>query len=182
MAIFHNAARLPKVAGPYLTNFTFPADESHRFAREIYGLWRQTTKPITMTSKMTDLPVKELMSRDLVVIRPGETLVELERLFLAYNIHHLPVVDASGKLCGLVSKTDMYKARAEGGDTATVEDIMTKQVATAVPDTPLREVADVFLSNILHAMPIVDHGELLGLVTAQDVLRYCLNERKLLEE
>jgi len=135
-----------------------------------------------MTSKMTDLPVKELMSRDLVVIRPGDTLAEMERLFLAYNIHHLPVVDAGGKLCGLVSKTDMYKARAEAADMVKVEGIMTKQVATAVPDTPLNEVADVFLGNILHAMPIVDNGELLGLVTAQDVLRYCLKEQKLLEE
>lgn len=135
-----------------------------------------------MTSKMTELPVKELMSRDLVVVRPGDTLAEMERLFLAYNIHHLPVVDDSRKLCGLVSKTDMYKARAEAADAVKVEDIMTKQVATAVPDTPLREVADVFLSNILHAMPIVDKDELLGLVTAQDVLRYCLKEQKLLEE
>jgi CBS domain-containing membrane protein len=133
-------------------------------------------------TKTMNIAVEELMSRELVVVKPTDTTKEVERLFLAYNIHHLPVVDDAGKLQGLISKTDLYKAKAKPEGAVQVTDIMTHQVATAAPGTPLREVAEIFLSNIMHAMPVVDEGELIGLVTAQDVLRYCLVEQRLLEE
>ena len=132
--------------------------------------------------KVINIPVKELMSRDLVIVKPKDTLKEVDRLFMAYNIHHLPVVGEEGKLLGLLSKNDLYRVRGNAKDDTEVGTMMSKSLATAAPDTPLREVAEVFLSNIMHAMPIVDRGELIGLVTAQDVLRYCIEEQKLLEE
>jgi len=132
-------------------------------------------------TKSIDIPVREIMSRELVVVQPTDALSKVEQMFMAYNIHHLPVVNENGDLQGVISKYDLHQAPASGA-ASTVADIMTRQLATASPDTSLREVGEVFLGNILHAMPIVDKGELIGLVTAQDVLRYCLTENKLIKE
>ena len=59
---------------------------------------------------------------------------------------------------------------------------MTRQLATTTPDTPVHEVATVFLSNIMHALPVVDGDTLVGIITTQDLLRYLLEQRKQLTE
>lgn len=136
--------------------------------------------------KTIQAPVSNIMSRELVVIKPEDNLRQVDQLFMAYNIHHLPVVDEDGKLCGLITRNDYARAGHLLGhfqlsyDQVLVKNLMSQQLATAAPDTPISEVAQVFLSNVMHALPIVEKGELLGLVTTHDLLRYLLEERKLL--
>lgn len=138
--------------------------------------------------KSISIPVRELMSRDLVVLQPDDTLQKVEQSFRAYNIHHIPVVDESGQLKGLVTRSDFSRANhllahfRQDFKSVLVKDIMTRQLATITPDQPVQSVAEVFLTNIMHAMPVVDGGMLVGIITTQDLLRYLLEQRKQLTE
>ncbi len=128
------------------------------------------------------------MSRDLVVVKPGDSLEQVEQCFRAYNIHHLPVVDEQGHLAGLITRSDFSRANhllahfRQDFKSVLVKEMMTRQLATATPDTPMHKIAEVFLSNVMHAMPIVDGNNLVGIVTTQDLLKYLLEERKRLTE
>ncbi|MEQ8702462.1 MAG: CBS domain-containing protein [Phaeodactylibacter sp.] len=138
--------------------------------------------------KSIPIPVSELMSRDLVVLQPEDSLQEVEQCFRAYNIHHIPVIGESGQLRGLVTRSDFSRAShllvhfRQDFKEVLVRDIMTQQLATTTPDTQVHHVAEVFLSNIMHAMPVVDGDTLVGIITTQDLLRYLLEERKQLTE
>ncbi|MCB0571256.1 MAG: CBS domain-containing protein [Phaeodactylibacter sp.] len=139
--------------------------------------------------KVQSIPVSEVMSRDLLIIRKDEMLGRVNEIFRAYNIHHLPVVDAHGQLCGIISKADQLRANHLIGlynqafhEEVTAQDIMTRQVATIGPDEPLQKAADVFLSNIFHALPVVDRGQLIGIITTHDLLRFSYSEELLLDD
>ena len=139
-------------------------------------------------NKPIPIPVSELMSRDLVVVKPADSLEQVEQCFRAYNIHHLPVVDENGQLVGLITRSDFSRANhllahfRQDFKSVLVEEMMTRQLATATPETPVHQIAEVFLSNVMHAMPIVDGNNLVGIVTTQDLLKYLLEERKRLTE
>jgi acetoin utilization protein AcuB len=128
------------------------------------------------------------MSRDLLIIRKDEKLGRVEEIFMAYNIHHLPVVDEDDQLCGIISQTDQVrmaeliaKRGPEALEEAKAGDIMTAQVATIGPNESLHKAAEMFLSNVFHAMPVVDRQQLIGIITTHDILRFCFNDDLLLE-
>jgi acetoin utilization protein AcuB len=99
------------------------------------------------------------------------------------RFRHVPVLDHSQKLVGILSDRDLL-CEAAGLGTAhspskPVEDasrligeIMTTRVLTASPDTEIRQIARVLFDNHIGTMPIVDEGEyLIGLITRSDILR-----------
>ncbi len=135
------------------------------------------------------VPVREVMSRDLVIVNEDDNLSRVNDIFQAYNIHHLPVVNEEGKLCGIISKSDQSRADHLIGlynqnlyEELTAADVMTRQVATIGPDETLEQVAEAFLANVFHALPVVDRGNLVGIITTHDLVRFCFTDELLLEE
>lgn len=142
------------------------------------------SKAIKAMIKPIPIAVRQLMSRDLVVARPEDPIEKADQIFMSYNIHHLPIVDKDGQLQGLVTKSDyarlsrllsLFKPAYEQ---VRMSDIMTRKLATIGPDEEVTEAAKVFQSNILHALPVVDSGQLVGLITTHDLLGFLLEERK----
>jgi CBS domain-containing protein len=139
--------------------------------------------------KATAIPIREVMSRDLIVVQKDDKLRRINEIFQAYNLHHLPVVDEVGNLCGIISKADQSRADHLIGlynqtlyDEVTAVDVMTKHVATIGPDETLDKAAGVFMSNVFHALPVVDRGTLVGIITTHDLLRFSFNDELLLED
>lgn len=150
-----------------------------------------------MVNKAVQIPVTEVMSRELYVVRPEDTLERVNEVFRAKAIHHIPVINTEGKLCGIVSKTDFLKVNhmlcifdvkkyseynLKLYKAVHVEEIMTKHVATLAPTDALTVAAGIFSENLFHALPVVDKGNLVGIVTTQDLLGYCFSEQALLED
>lgn len=137
------------------------------------------------------IPVAEIMTRDLLIVEPDDTLEKVRDIFQSNRVHHVPVVDKSGKLVGIISKSDFnrvnhiltltdvekykdYNDMLYRSLTATA--IMTKQVATVTPEDPLEVVADFFRENLFHAVPVVNRDFLVGIVTTHDLINYCCSE------
>jgi CBS domain-containing protein len=118
--------------------------------------------------------VPAIMTTEVVTLTPEDTLGDARAIFLQKHIHHLPVLEGK-KLVGMVTSWDIFKLgkSAEEYSGIKLKDVMTKKLATLDPGQHIGAVAEVLLRHLFHAVPIVnDEGELLGIVTSTDLIRY----------
>lgn len=133
-------------------------------------------------------PVSKFMTRKLVTVVPGDKMAVVKEIFDNQRIHHIPVVRYR-TLVGLISKTDLlhfvrgieatpYDQLVEKGrlQNFTVEDIMTKGIATLESTARLNVALQLFSENLFHAIPIVDNDELVGMITTFDIIKLLVEE------
>jgi len=126
------------------------------------------------------LLVREIMSRPVFTVRSTDTLREAWELMRDQRIRHLPVVDESGRLVGIVTDRDLRGASPSKlifheKDLALLEapisTVMSQDVETAHPLDPIEETALTLVKKKIGALPVVDTGNLVGIVTTTDLLR-----------
>lgn len=123
-----------------------------------------------------DTAIKEIMTRNLVTAHPSNSLGQIKGIFDRMEFHHLPIVEDGNKLIGIISQVDMDRFHdliQNNNLHATAEDILTKFPMSLDQDDTIGLAADIFLANKFHAIPVVEDGELLGLITTHDILKYC---------
>jgi CBS domain-containing protein len=115
------------------------------------------------------------MVRELVTVRPETDAYHAISLLLKHKISGMPVVDASGKLVGVISERDCLKTFVDSQyhnlPSALVKDLMSVQIETITPDTDVLKIAEIFLHGKFRRLPVVDKGQLVGQVSRRDVLR-----------
>jgi CBS domain-containing protein len=125
--------------------------------------------------------VRDLMSREVATLKRNDQLSVADDIMRLARIRHLPVLDDDeARLVGIVSQRDMFRgalARALGYgehgqrkvlDTLVVKEVMTTDVVTTSPETPLTEAARVMLERKIGALPVVEDGVLVGIITESD--------------
>ncbi len=118
--------------------------------------------------------LKQIMRRDPITAKDTERLGDVYRRMLAYKMRHRPVVHGD-RLVGVLSERDILEYRAkrdfdEDWWRATAGDAMHAPAQTAGPDDSLTEAAGRMATAKIGALPIVELGQLIGLVTVTDVL------------
>jgi CBS domain-containing protein/gamma-glutamyl:cysteine ligase YbdK (ATP-grasp superfamily) len=119
--------------------------------------------------------VGQFMSTDLFTVRP-EDLVDLAASVMDWrHVRHVPVEDDEGRLVGLVTHRDVLRLlvrglSGEGGGAVLVSDIMKSAPLTVTPATPTLEAVRLMRSRGVGCLPVVEHGVLVGIVTAKDFL------------
>ena len=149
---------------------------------------------------------QDVMVSPVVTVSENVTVQEVAKLLIDRRISAVPVVDAAGKLAGIVTESDLMRraeigterqyswwlsmladARTLAGDyvkshATSVKDIMTQSVKTAAPDTPLHEIAEIFEKNHIKRVPIVNrNGELVGIVSRSNIIQAVASVRPRLE-
>ncbi|MCB0587488.1 MAG: CBS domain-containing protein [Phaeodactylibacter sp.] len=134
--------------------------------------------------------VGQIMTTPVITVSPDDTMSKVQDIFRMNNIHHIPVVD-KGKVVGIISKADYFRLlhgftlfRTEKSNeyndaimrSLLVGEVMTKQVATLNPDDSLEMAAGFFRENLFHALPVVDKGRLIGIITTFDLITYAFSE------
>lgn len=132
-----------------------------------------------------EMVVRDVMSTNIKSVSPDVSMIEVEDHFKMYHFHHLPVL-SEGSLVGIISHTD-FLSISEGIalvrehvtfdeskilGKVTVARIMTRNPFTVPPETPLTEVAEVFSKEKFHAIPVMDKGELVGIISHHDINYY----------
>lgn len=117
------------------------------------------------------MEARDIMSKDVIVLTPDMDVQEAADLLVRYRIHGAPVVDANNMLVGMVSLVDLV-----GKPGGTVRDIMTPDPVVAMEDTPVEELAQLMLDEMVRRVPIVRGGQVVGIVSASDILRVYLDE------
>lgn len=139
--------------------------------------------------------IREIMTTNLVTVRPEAKAGQVEEIFENNSFHHLPVVSAGNKLEGIISREDFLKigyvlSLNTGGRTYSekeyevlrAKDFMTKYPVVLDPDDTIGLAADIFLANKFHALPIIEDNELQGMITTHDLLMYSFKSPIVSEE
>ncbi len=120
--------------------------------------------------KKSRLTTSQLMSSSVLSMRESDLISQVAREMTLAAVRHMPVVDAHNRLVGLASSHDIVAALERGGDPM-VRSIMTKQVVSVTPDTPAHEAVALMIERRIHALPVLDEGDVLvGIITATDFL------------
>ncbi|PWL38334.1 CBS domain-containing protein [Flagellimonas aquimarina] len=132
------------------------------------------------------VPVLEIMSRDLITLTTNDDLVTAEELFKKHNIRHIPVISGN-TIVGMLSYTDLLRISfadavdeyEERVDTMvynmfTISQVMARDVVSVPSHTTIKEVAQFLAKKEFHALPVVDDGKLVGIVTTTDLINYLL--------
>jgi len=119
-------------------------------------------------SRLHMITANELMTRSPIAIDATAPLTKALRLFASFDIRHLPVVDTSGSLIGMLSDRDVRDSKPDDA----VATIMSEPVLCAKTDTDLTTIIDAMIDNKIGAVPVVDAEHVLvGVVSYIDVLR-----------
>ena len=135
------------------------------------------------TEREPILHTYQLMSRDVLTLRPDATVEEAWRQLAARGIGQAPVLDKTLRLVGLVSVQDLLTViNVEDGQVRdilshSVADVMTSPVVSADPVTDIRRAARVLLDYRLSGLPVVnEQEELVGILSRSDILRALVND------
>jgi CBS domain-containing protein len=118
-------------------------------------------------------------------VGPTALLDEVASRFAELGIHHVPVVDAERHVIGILSETDLLRARqsrrtvmignslADTDDAPLVfaRDVMSRQVVSIPPTANFADALALQLDRQIHALPVVDQDRLVGMICSRDFLR-----------
>lgn len=136
----------------------------------------------------------DVMTRNVVSVKPDATILQAARLMLQHHISGLPVIDASGRLVGILSEGDFLRRR----ETATerrrsrwleflmgpgkmaseythshgnkVAEVMTAEVQTIGENTPLEEIVELMERRRIKRVPVVRGDQVIGIITRSNLM------------
>lgn len=127
--------------------------------------------------------VREIMMGSPVTLKPDDTLDLANDVISLGRIRHIPVVE-DGKLVGILSERDLMgaaashifglkqKSKSALLKSVLIKDVMKKRLITVKPETPIKEAAHLLAAKKIGCVPVISDGNLVGLVTTTDILRY----------
>lgn len=109
----------------------------------------------------------------LISVAPNSSVREALSLLAQHNIGALVVLNDTGALTGIFSERDVVRRLVDEGDLLMqpVENLMTAEVVTCVPQDDLMSVANVMTERRFRHLPVVEEGTLLGIISIGDVLK-----------
>jgi CBS-domain-containing membrane protein len=148
------------------------------------------------------MEAKDIMTAEVVTVAPDAAVRDIAALLLERRISATPVVDAAGKLLGIVSEGDLMRrqdigtaghrswwldlisspetraadyVRSHGVKAA---DVMTTDLVTVAEDTPIGKIAETLERNHIKRVPVVTGGKLVGVVSRADLLRALVAQKE----
>ena len=132
-------------------------------------------------------PIRHIMTTDVYTVNESDRLQDAVAIIRKNKIRHIPVMKGN-VVSGIISRTDIDRLtfgalfeNQEGADESVLDMLNIQQVMTSKPRTicsedSIRDVAKIFAKEEYHALPVVDNGELKGIVTTTDVITYMLEQ------
>jgi len=143
------------------------------------------------------LKAKDIMTKEVITVKPETTIEELARLLMTQHISGAPVVDDNGKIVGIVTENDLisknsrlhiptilrlFDAYIPLGTSkmesdirkmaaSTVEDICTKEIITVDEEASVEYIATIMTEKRIHILPVVREGKLVGIIGKKDMIK-----------
>lgn len=124
---------------------------------------------------LKSIQVSQHMSTDLFILDPEMDILRAVHLLIKSNYSGAPVVDAGGKLVGILTERDCMRVvmhseyhAMPGGP---VSDFMTADPQTVSPGDSVLNVAQAFINGRFHRYPVTEDGRLVGIISRRDVMR-----------
>ena len=144
------------------------------------------------------LTAKDIMTKDVVTVKPETSIEELSSLLVQNGISGVPVVDSSGALYGIVTENDLisrnkrlhiptvvsfldaaiylesskkFEQEVRRLAATKVGDICVRKVTTITEDTTVTDIATIMAEKKAHLLPVVKNGKIVGIVGKRDVVK-----------
>ncbi len=143
------------------------------------------------------LKAKDIMTKEVITVKPETTIEELARLLMKQQISGAPVVDDNGKIVGIVTENDLisknsrlhiptilrlFDAYIPLGTSkmesdirkmaaSTVEDICIKEIITVDEEASVEYIATIMTEKRIHILPVVREGKLVGIIGKKDLIK-----------
>ncbi len=121
-------------------------------------------------SEVTLFTAGDIMTTDVVSVRPDTTIQEAVDLFELRQISGLPVVDSQQRLLGVMTEYDLLQGISTLRLSGKVADFMTTDVTTVSQHVPLVDLAKLFLSTRVRRLPVISDGKVVGVISRRDLL------------
>jgi predicted transcriptional regulator len=123
--------------------------------------------------------VKDYMSAPIYVIERNEPIQRARNLMFKYGVGRLPVMDGD-KMAGIVTKYDITNRLNQASpewrrrpiDKVPIHLVMTENPITIFPDATMPQAAELLIENDISGLPVERDGEIVGMVTTRDMMRY----------
>ena len=149
------------------------------------------------------LKVKDIMTREIITVSPETEIVNAAKILLEKRINGLPVIDAFGRLVGVLCQSDLVAQQmsipipsvftlldgyipltiikridkeVEKIAALTVKQAMTPNPVTVGPETDIADVAKLMVDKKYHTLPVMEGDKVIGIVGKKDVLKTLLSE------
>ncbi len=148
------------------------------------------------------LKAKDIMTKDVITVKPEATVEELARLLMKNKISGVPVTDDKKRLIGIVTENDLIRQNKRlhiptvirlfdafillGSGrmeeeikkmaAATVDEICTRKVLSITEETTLDEIATIMAEQHIHLLPVLRENTVVGIVGKADMVRAMTHE------
>ena len=125
---------------------------------------------------------KDYMTRNVVTVNPQDYLVDVRKSMQDQGVRHIPVIDG-GKLVGIVSLNTIRDAAPSKATDLSIHEVhyllskmkisevMKRDVITCGPEDHVEDIAKIMQTKRIGAVPVVEKGQLLGILTNDDMFR-----------
>jgi CBS domain-containing protein len=141
--------------------------------------------PVLRRMRMSRTSLGTLVTYNPWSVGPTELLTDVAARFQEMGLHHVAVVDSERRAIGILSETDLLRARQtqravlvgagthDTGDAPLIfaRDVMTRDIVSVPPTASFRDALDLLLKRQIHALPVIDQGRLVGMICSRDFLR-----------
>jgi CBS domain-containing protein len=145
------------------------------------------------------MKVEEIMTRKVITLNEWDNVSDIAKTLLKHNLTGAPVLDRQGKLVGIVTEGDLMRRNAlvhlptyiavldssiylespealkeslEKAVGVLAEEVMTKEVFTALPEDDVQIIATKMIEDNYNPVPVVDKsGKLAGIISKSDIVR-----------
>ena len=119
------------------------------------------------------IKARDTMKTNVLAVEKTTDIYEAIRIMVAHNVTGLPVIDSARLLVGIVTEKDVLRLLYDIEDRpGTVEEYMTRGVVSFDQEEDLLVIAESLKNNYFRRVPILDKGELVGIVSRKDIIRY----------
>ena len=125
---------------------------------------------------------REIMTNRVLTANINAPFEKLVQVFVDLDLHHIPVTSDDGDLKGMVSSTDALQAmhdmeyvlRRKGVSAETnidLKEYVSKELISITPSTDVASAVKLMVNHGIHALPVLEDGELIGILSSKDILR-----------
>ena len=149
------------------------------------------------------LQARDIMTTEVITVSPETLVSDLAKTLAGKNIGGVPVVDADGRLVGIVTQSDLVERvqelelppainildfhvylqipshlfrKVEKMLGATVADVMSPKPVTVSPETPVPQIAALMAKQKIHTLPVLEQGKIVGIIGKMDLVRAVARE------
>ena len=134
----------------------------------------QEASMVQMKNSLSGIPVTRAMLTDFKTLAPHDTLSQVVDLILAGSQHDFPVLDANGSVIGILERGTFINALSQRGQSVPVVDVMRRNL----PNVDSHEMVEAVLMRLQEtgakALPVVHGGQLVGLITTENITEFLM--------